>query len=124
MTESSTIAVHGVRIDAADPGLTRRALDEAFHYRGDVTLTLKPDGRRVEGYLFDRREGHDLASSCVRILPKDSDDRMTIAYDRIATIEFTGKDPAAGKTWENWVKRYVEKRQAGEKACIESEPLD
>jgi len=30
----------------------------------------------------------------------------------------------AGKTWENWVRRYAEKRLAGEKACIESEKLD
>src|SRR4051812_15775523 len=31
----------------------RVALEKAFDYRGDVTLTLK-DGRRVEGYIFDR----------------------------------------------------------------------
>ena len=32
----------------------REALEKAFDYRGDLTLTLK-DGQTVEGYLFDRR---------------------------------------------------------------------
>jgi LAS superfamily LD-carboxypeptidase LdcB len=39
-------------------------------------------------------------------------------------LEFTGKDTAAGKTWENWVRRYVEKRLAGEQANIDAEVLD
>src|ERR1017187_9120714 len=34
----------------------RGALEKAFDYRGDVTITRK-DGSRVEGYLFDRRSG-------------------------------------------------------------------
>ena len=49
---------------------------------------------------------------------------MTVTEDRVAAVAFTGKDAAAGKTWENWVRRYAEKRLAGEKACIESEKLD
>jgi hypothetical protein len=32
------------------------ALEKAFDYRGDVTLTLK-SGDVVEGYLYDRRRG-------------------------------------------------------------------
>jgi hypothetical protein len=37
---------------------------------------------------------------------------------------FTGKDAAAGKTWENWMRRYAEKKLKGEAADIESETLD
>ena len=32
----------------------REALEKAFDYRGDVTVTRK-DGTTVEGYLYDRR---------------------------------------------------------------------
>ena len=32
----------------------RAAIEKAFDYRGDLTLTLK-DGRTVEGYVFDRK---------------------------------------------------------------------
>lgn len=101
----------------------KRAFDEAFDYRGDVTLTLV-DGSVLECYVFDRRAGSSLADSFVRVLPTAGGDKRTIAYDRIARLEFTGKDTAAGKSWENWVRRYVEKRLAGEQASIESDPLD
>ena len=33
----------------------REALEKAFDYRGDVTITRK-DGSQVVGYLFNRRE--------------------------------------------------------------------
>ena len=34
----------------------RSALEQAFDYRGDITITRK-DGSQLEGYLFDRRSG-------------------------------------------------------------------
>jgi hypothetical protein len=46
----------------------RQALEKAFDYRGDVTLTLK-DGRVVHGYVFDRRAGTSLQDSAVRVMP-------------------------------------------------------
>ena len=45
----------------------REALEKAFDYRGDITLTRK-DGSQVQGYLFDRRTGATLADSFVRII--------------------------------------------------------
>jgi hypothetical protein len=102
----------------------RAALDQAFDYRGDVTLTLK-DGRTIEGYVFDRRPGADLASSRIRILPAGSDGKLSITYAEIAALAFSGRDTAAGRSWEAWVRKYWEKRQAGEKNIgIEPEKLD
>jgi len=109
--------------DAADHAELFRALEKAFDYRGDVTVTLR-DERVIAGYIFDRRTGQGLEDSCVRMIPADADERIEIIYADIARLEFSGKDTAAGKSWENWVKRYIEKKRAGEKACIESEPLD
>lgn len=120
----SLAAAQGLKLDDANPDLLREGLEEAFSYRGDVTLTLKPDLRRVEGYLYDRRVGADLHASTLRMLLKDSDERLTISYASIASVEFTGKDTAAGKSWENWLKRYAEKKLAGEKANIEAESLE
>ena len=48
----------------------RDALEKAFDYRGDVTITRK-DGSRVEGYIFDRRNGATLADSVVRLIPQE-----------------------------------------------------
>ncbi|HWB53712.1 MAG TPA: hypothetical protein VG722_05945 [Tepidisphaeraceae bacterium] len=93
----------------------RHALEEAFSYRGDVTLTLK-DQTKIEGYIFDRRsEGKTLADCRVRLLPKDGASPINVNYSNIAAIEFTGRDPATGKSFETWIRKYRERKLAGEK---------
>ena len=100
------------------------AFEKAFDYRGDVTLTLK-DGTTVNGYIFDRRSGSTLADSAVRIIPASERAKLTIPYADIAALAFTGRDTAAGKTYEAWVKKYWEKKAAGEKnIAIQPESLD
>lgn len=102
----------------------REALEKAFDYRGDITVTLK-DGNKVEGYLFDRRQGATLASSFIRIIPMNNQGKVNVAYTDIAALAFTGRDTAAGKSFEAWVKRYWEKKAAGEQNIqIEPEKLD
>jgi hypothetical protein len=102
----------------------RAALEKAFDYRGDITVTRK-DGSQVQGYLFDRRTGATLADSFVRIIPVNEKTRVNIAYSEIAALAFTGRDNAAGKSFDAWVKKYWEKKAAGEKNIqIEPERLD
>jgi len=102
----------------------RDALEKAFDYRGDVTITRK-DGSSVEGYIFDRRMGATLAESAVRVIPKDSREKITILFSDIAALAFSGRDMAAGKTWEAWVTKYWEKKAAGEKGIsLEPEKLE
>lgn len=115
----------GWKVDtlAADPAATFEALEKAFDFRGDVTLTLR-GGETLAGYVFDRTKGCGLAGSSVRILPADGSPRRSVPYDQISHIAFSDRDPAAGKSFETWVKKYVEKKLAGERASIESEPLD
>jgi hypothetical protein len=91
----------------------REALEKAFDYRGDVTITRK-DGSKVEGYIFDRRNGKTLADSVVRLIPKGSPEKASIAYSDIAALAFSGRDMAAGKSWEAWLKNYWERKAAGE----------
>jgi hypothetical protein len=108
----------------ATPEELKAALEQAFDYRGDVQITRK-DGTQVEGYIFDRRSGTSLADSVVRLLPKNGGAKQTIAYDQIAALAFTGRDMAAGKSWESWVQHYWEKKSAGEKnISLEPEKLE
>jgi len=101
----------------------RQALEKAFDYRGDVTITRK-DGNKVEGYIFDRRTGKTLADSAVRLFPKDADQKVSIPYSEIAALAFSGRDTAAGKSFEAWVRKYWEKKAAGEKNIgIQAEEL-
>jgi len=102
----------------------REALEKAFDYRGDITITRK-DGSQVEGYVFDRRNGKTLADSYVRVIPAGQRTKLTVPYAEIARLAFTGRDTAAGKTFEAWVKKYWEKKAAGEKNIqIEPEKLE
>jgi hypothetical protein len=97
---------------ASDEDL-KSALEKAFDYRGDVTLTLK-SGEKVEAYIFNRFTGVTLADSWVQFFAPNSSEKKKIAYTDIARLEF-GKDRAAGKHWEDWVKAWNEKKAAGEK---------
>ncbi len=110
--------------DLASDAEVRDALEKAFDYRGDVTITKK-DGSTIQGYLFDRRTGTGLTDSFVRIIPSNARAKLNIAYSDIAALAFTGRDTAAGKTFEAWVKKYWEKKAAGERNIqIEPEKLD
>ncbi|HEY7120159.1 MAG TPA: hypothetical protein VH475_26460 [Tepidisphaeraceae bacterium] len=103
----------------------KEALERAFDYRGDITLTLK-DGSKVEGYLFDRRSNGPTLDHCSAwIFPKDRDEKIQVKYSQIARLEFSGKDTAHGKSFETWVKKYREKKAAGETDIrLEPEKLD
>ena len=101
----------------------RIALEKAFDYRGDVTLTLK-DGKKHDGYIYDRIAGPTLSASFVRILLKDSHQRVKAAYSDIAALAFTGRDTAAGKSWEAWTRKYWEKKSSGGTLNLHPESLD
>lgn len=108
---------------ASDEDL-RRALETAFDYRGDVTITLK-NGTQIEGYIFDRRSADTLDGSMIRLLPRSSSERIAVPYSQIAALAFTGRDTAAGKSWEAWLRKYWEKKAAGEKGiALNPENLD
>jgi hypothetical protein len=117
-------SVEGWVPELADEEEIRSALEKAFDYRGDVTVTRK-DGTKLEGYIFDRVSGATLAASFVRLLPKDAGPRVKISYADIAALAFSGKDPAAGKSWEAWVRKYWAKKTTGEgEASLQPESLE
>ncbi len=102
----------------------RQALEKAFDYRGDITITRK-DGSKIEGYLFDRRPAATLKDSIVRLYPKNSTEKVAIPYSDIGALAFSGRDTAAGKSWEAWMRKYAEKKAAGEKdLSLHPESLD
>lgn len=88
---------------------TTEAVELAFDYRGDVTLSLT-SGELVVGYLFNRlaadRDSH------IEVFPADQPGLRRIPYDAIATIAFTGEDTANGKSWEAWVSKKESERRA------------
>jgi hypothetical protein len=110
--------------DLASEDEIRVALEKAFDYRGDVSLTFK-NGEQVEAYVFNRQSGNSLADSYVQYFASTAPEKRKASYADIARIEFTGKDRAAGKHWEAWLQKYAEKKAAGEKnIALMPEALD
>ena len=114
--------------EMASDAEVREALEKAFDYRGDITVTRR-DGTTVEGYLYDRRNEPTLEASLIRVIPTPKPgvpvERQMISYADIAAVNFSGRDTAAGKTFDAWIKKYWEKKAAGETNIqIEPEALD
>jgi len=87
----------------------RAAIEAAFDYRGDVTVETT-EGQTLEGYVFDRRD--DATPPVFRIVLQDSSaERIELRYDQVARLHFTGRDTAVGKSWETWVKKYIDQKQ-------------
>ena len=101
--------------------LRHLALDQALDYRGDVTIHTV-DGRVIDGYVFDRRR--DDHRPCVRLMTAADAKRVDVPDAEVSRLIFSGKDPAAGKSWETWVKKHHEKTAAGEPANLEPDPLE
>lgn len=102
----------------------RNALEKAFDYRGDVTITTK-GGKKIEAYIFNRRTGATLAESYVQYFEPNVNGKQKLSYADIARLEFSGKDRAAGKHWEDWVKAYNERKAAGERnIALHPEKID
>jgi hypothetical protein len=101
----------------------KAALEKAFDYRGDVSLTLK-SGEKIEAYIFNRQTGATLADSFVQYFTPAAPEKRRVSYAEIARLEFSGKDRAAGKHWEDWVKAYNEKKASGEKYALHPDKLD
>ena len=102
----------------------REALEKAFDYRGDISLTFK-NGDKVEAYIFNRKSGSSLNDSFVQYFASNAPEKRKASYAEIARIEFSGKDRAAGKHWEAWLKKYAEKKAAGEtNIALHPEALD
>jgi hypothetical protein len=102
----------------------RSALEKAFDYRGDVAITLK-SGERIDAFIFNRETGSTLADSYVQYFTPTAPDKRKISYAQIGRLEFSGRDTAAGKRWEDWVGAYNERKAAGEKnIALHPEKLD
>jgi hypothetical protein len=114
----------GLRFDDSDPPRLRAAIDAAVNYRGDVTITRRSTGSAITGFVFDCLAAENEGFSLIRLLPADGGERMAIPLGDITAVEFTGADAAEGRSFQTWVKKYVQKKLAGEPASIESTPID
>ncbi len=66
-------------------------IDAAFDYRGHVTVTLD-DGRKVEGYLFNRELAPLKGEAYIEVMLKDSEERLRFPAETVSAVAMSGKD--------------------------------
>ena len=92
----------------ANEVLIAELVDYAFAYRGDISLEAV-DGRTIVGYLFNRnatgRRGAAGGTPFAEVIEAETGARLRLPYAQIRTIRFTGRDAAAGQSWEAWQRR-------------------
>lgn len=115
-TADTPASLEGRVFKPASPAETREAVELAFDYRGDVTVTLR-SGDSVAGYLFNRQATGD--DPYLELFPADRQSPQRISYGSIESIAFTGEDTANGKSWEAWVSKKDSERRA-ESAKVEA----
>jgi hypothetical protein len=86
------------------------AIDAAFDYRGDVTVTLN-DGRSLLGFVSNR--DFNAAEPYLEIITPDWASPQRIPLDRVTGVHFTGVDAAAGKSWDLWLKKVAQAEAEG-----------
>ena len=90
---------------APEPGeevTLERVIDLAFDYRGNTTI-VKKDGSEIVGYIFNRNR--ETPEPFIQVIDEEGNGPYTLLYADIVTIKFTGRDTAAGKSWQAWVDR-------------------
>jgi hypothetical protein len=95
-------------------GSLEEIIERAFDYRGDVTVERR-DGSRLTGYLYNR--DRRVPEPFIQMFDPTGASH-TIRYADVAAIAFTGKDTAAGKSYEAWKERRA--AQARSEAGAES----
>ena len=105
---AETTYAQGFRWEGDDVEALSAAIDAAFEYRGNVTLFTRSGGE-VVGYLFNREA--EVNEPFVDVFPA-AGGRERIPYREIRGIAFTGKDTAAGKSWETWLEKYNARKAA------------
>lgn len=116
-TVSGTGSLEGRTFQPASPGELVEAIELAFDYRGDVTIT-QTSGQSITGYLFNRQAaGPD---PYIEVFPADNPTPQRIAYSDIVVIAFTGEDTANGTSWEAWMSKKESERRA-ESARVEED---
>jgi hypothetical protein len=107
--------------DVASAEALAEAIEHAFDYRGDVTVTTRDGFRRI-GYLSNRRS--DVPVPFVELLPASGGAAEIIRYADIEAIAFTGRDTAAGNSYAAWLQRRQAERGVTERPAGDAPSSD
>ncbi len=116
LAETLAKTLEGWRPDSDGADSLNDVIDKAFEYRGNVTLRLT-NGNDFVCFISNRDAS--VADPFIQVFDEAGDGPTRILYSEVATIWFTGKDAAAGKSYEAWLAKKAEERDA-----ITSRPIE
>lgn len=92
--------------DGPDEAAVAKIIEIAFGYRGDVTLEMV-DGTTIVGYLFNHQSGRTAVGRApiAEVIQTATGERLRLPYDQIRAVRFSGRDMAAGQSYEAWQRR-------------------
>lgn len=84
----------------------RQQIEDAFNYRGHVTVTFK-DKTTIEGFLYNRFycDSQRGQGNYVDLIVKNKDENRRIPIADIQSVALTGEDPAAGKSYADYLAK-------------------
>jgi len=84
----------------------KEQVENAFKYSGNVTVTLS-DNSKVEGYLYNREYENARASdeNFIDLYLAGSGDHARYNLFQVVSVELTGEDLAAGKSYQEWLEK-------------------
>ncbi len=102
-------SLHGWAPSIGDETPLAEVIEAAFAYRVDVTVESS-DRTKLVGYLYNRDVNRDIwpPEPFIQVF-EQSGASVTIPYSQVSSISFTGKDTAAGKSYEAWSRRRAAK---------------
>lgn len=88
-------------------GDLQHQIEQAFDYRGNATIHFK-DGTSVEGFVFNREfpDTKALRKNIIEVFVAGSGEAKTFSIADISSVTLTGEDHAAGKSYEEWLKKH------------------
>ncbi len=91
------------------PEQVSKAIAIALDFRGDVTLHTS-DGKEITGFVFNTEPRKK--EPYLDIFPKGKSEKTRLPYGAVTGISFASFDPAAGRSWGTWVRKYNERKKA------------
>jgi len=90
-----------------------KQIEAAFDFRGHVTVKLK-SGQSVEGFVFNRQFANPKLpqDNFVELYLKGSAEHRLLKIAEIESIALTGEDFAAGKSYEDYLKKKAAEKKA------------
>ena len=80
---------------------------------------------QLEGWIPELATEGEIRDALEKAFDTTGGGKVSVSYTDVAALAFTGRDTAAGKSFEAWVKKYWEKKAAGERNIqIEPERLE